>query len=223
MACVDGLAPYVVRVLAPDRLYVVDPLHDATPTPERQERTFHLAAFVQVRFVVDEVDGGCGPVVFAAGVDHGGLETAFVLCQGLWRERLQARAPAAELLAQVVRGFSPDQGLRKVVGLDIEEPVIVGRRQVLAHRSEDVAGGHYIENGELRDAVRVVERHPVPDPSSPIVPDDGEGVGQYGGDQVPHRVSLWIAVEEQDRGSITRVDQLYLGARGLYPLPLEAR
>jgi hypothetical protein len=39
---------------------------------------------------------------------------------------------------------------------------------------------------------------------------------------VPHRVGLWIAVEEQDRGSITPVDQLYLGARGLYPLPLEA-
>jgi len=39
---------------------------------------------------------------------------------------------------------------------------------------------------------------------------------------VPHRVGLWIAVEEQDRGSITPVDQLYLGARGLCSLPLEA-
>jgi hypothetical protein len=29
-------------------------------------------------------------------------------------------------------------------------------------------------------------------------------------------------VEEQDWGSITPADQLYLGARGLYPLPLEA-
>src|SRR5215211_6289397 len=107
MACVDGLAPYVVRVLAPDRLYVVDPLHDATPTPERQERTFHLAAFVQVRFVVDEVDGGCGPVVFAAGVDHGGLEAAVVLGQGIGCERLQARTPAAELLAQVIGWVGP--------------------------------------------------------------------------------------------------------------------
>ena len=40
--------------------------------------------------------------------------------------------------------------------------------------------------------------------------------------QMPHRVGLRIAVEEQDRGSITPVYQLYLGARGLYPLPLEA-
>jgi hypothetical protein len=40
---------------------------------------------------------------------------------------------------------------------------------------------------------------------------------------VPHRVCLRIAVKQQDRGSITRVDQLYLGTRGLYPLPLEAR
>src|SRR5688572_4167523 len=40
--------------------------------------------------------------------------------------------------------------------------------------------------------------------------------------QVPHRVGLRIAVEEQDRGSMTPVDQLYLGARGLYSLLFKA-
>ena len=113
MACVEGPAPYVVRVLAPDRPHVVDPLHHAAPAPERQKRTLHLATLVQIRFVVDEVDGGCSPVVFAARVDRGGVKAAFVLGQGLGRERLEARAPAAELLPEVVSGVGPDQGLRQ--------------------------------------------------------------------------------------------------------------
>jgi len=40
--------------------------------------------------------------------------------------------------------------------------------------------------------------------------------------QVPHRVGLRIAVEEQDRGAITPAHQLNLGVRGLYSLPFKA-
>ena len=77
-------------------------------------------------------------------------------------------------------GSRPDQGLGQVVGLDKEEPVVVGSRQVLAYRFEDVAGGDYIEHRELRDALWIVQRHPVRDPSSPVVADDGERVEAQG-------------------------------------------
>src|SRR5215207_4778255 len=130
MAGVEGPTLYIVRVFAPDRLDVVDPLHHAASSPEGQNRTFHLAALVPVRLVVDEVDGGRGPVVFAARVDRGGVEAALILGEGCGGKLPEARAPATEFLAQVVGWVGPDQGLRQVVGLDVEEPVIVGGGEV---------------------------------------------------------------------------------------------
>src|SRR5215210_1596843 len=95
VACVEGLAPYVVRVLAPDRLYVVGLLHDTAPAPEGQKGTFHFAALVQICLVVDEIYRCRGPVVLAARVDRGGVEAALVLGQGFGVESLQGGAPAA--------------------------------------------------------------------------------------------------------------------------------
>src|SRR5215210_5157182 len=50
---------------------------------------------------------------------------------------------------------------------------------------------------------------------------DREVLGQHGGDQMPHRMGLRIAVREQYGRSIAPVDQLYLGAGDLYSLTLE--
>src|SRR5215218_3165870 len=116
MAGVEGFAPHVVRVIVPDCFYVVGLLHGTASAPEGQERTCHLTSLVPIRFVVEEIYRCRGPVVLAARVDRGGIEAALVLGQGVGSEGLQARTPAAELLAQVVAGICPDQGLRQVVG-----------------------------------------------------------------------------------------------------------
>jgi hypothetical protein len=51
---------------------------------------------------------------------------------------------------------------------------------------------------------------------------DREVLGQHGGDQVPHRVGLWIAVQQQYRRPVTPVDEFYLGVRRLYSLLFKA-
>src|SRR5215203_5533712 len=176
VACVERLALHIGRVFAPDGLHVVGLLHHAASAPQCQERTFHLSRFILVLFVVDEVDGGGGPVVLAARVDRGLIEAAFIFGEGFGGEGFQRGTPASEFRPEVVSRIVPDQGFRQVVGLDKEEPVIVGSRQVLIYRFEGVKGRDYIEHREVRNALWKVQRHPVCDTSSPVVAEDGERV-----------------------------------------------
>ena len=201
-------------------------------------------------------------------MDRGLVEAALIFGEGFGSERFQRGTPAAEFLAEVVSRIAPDQGFWQVVGLDKEEPVVVGSRQVLIYRFEGVKGGDYIEHREFRHALWKVQRHPVGDTSSPIVADNGERVeaqsvhdrglilghgpfgvsgmillpkrlgtvavapqvcsndrkvpGQLRCHQMPHRMRLRVAVQEQHRRSCTSADEVYLRSAGSYPSPLES-
>src|SRR5919205_4058230 len=126
---------------------------------------------------MDQIYCSGGPIILAAGMD--GLrvaEATLVLGVGSGVEEVDARAPPTELLAQVVVRIGPDEVLRQIVGLDEEEPMVVGRREVLVRRLKYVVCRYDIQDSELRNSLRMVQSHPVRDAAAPIVTYDGERI-----------------------------------------------
>ncbi len=146
--------------------------------------------------VVDQVDAGRGAVVLARAVDRRRVaEPAGVLAHRLLGHRLRAPAPAPDRLAQEPLRVAPDHRLGQTVGLDEEEPVVVGRGEGLIRVREQGAGGDDVEHGRALHGGRVVQGHPVHDPAAAIVPghrEAREAEGRHRGDDVRRHGALGV-------------------------------
>ena len=72
-------------------------------------------------------------------------------------------------------------GMRRF--LNEEPPVEIGRGQIVRHAMQHFVGRNDVENGELGDAVRVIEGHAVRDASAAIVADERELLKSQAGHQ----------------------------------------
>ena len=175
MAAGQGAAVDLVGVLAPDLEHVVVAADEAVLAPEGEQRGGHLLAAGGGRVVVGQVGGGGGAVVLAGGVDRRRVAKAadvFVHRPGV--ERLAAAAQGAHPAADPAVRVHAEHVLGERLGLGEEKPVPVAQAEGHVGVVEGVPGGDDVQHRDLGDRLRVVEGHPVADPGSPVVADDGE-------------------------------------------------
>jgi hypothetical protein len=134
-----------------------------------QHRTADQPAGAAVLGVHRPVEMEGGPVVGADRRDRLRREGAQIALDGRRRDRAGPRGPGVEDVAQEVLGAGADQPLRERRWLGQQEPGVVLERSLGRHPLELVHGRQDVEHRQSLDRVRMVERHPVGDPSAPIV------------------------------------------------------
>ena len=150
------------------------PLHDAALAPEHAHGAIDAPRGVGA--VVLEIDRGRGAIVLAHRVDRGRREAALVLGErARVEERRAARAPAAELGAQIEQRVGADQPLRQRRGLDQEEPVVVARARTPSSCARtSSASARCRAARSARTASRMIEREAMRDAAAAVVAADEE-------------------------------------------------
>ena len=124
-----------------------------------------------------KVDRGRGAVVLADGVPRRGIEIAAqILLEQRFAGRAWRLALALNVRAQEELRIRRDQPLRQGRGLDQEEPPKIPRRELLVGPRVHGCGRRDVEHRDPLHGFRVVERHPVRDPATTVMPDHGEAL-----------------------------------------------
>src|SRR5215213_248830 len=168
VAAVERPPAHVVRPAAPDVEHVEPVAELVLPRPQGQHRALDppLASIALVGVVVVR---RAGAVVLAHPVNRLGVVDACLVIG----ERLgvEAISPAAEVVGA---GISADQALGQVERLREEVPVPVDETEFLVGVSPHLGSRDYVEHGQSRDALWMVERQPVGATAAAVVTGDGE-------------------------------------------------
>src|SRR5260370_15004160 len=170
MAGGKRLTTYLVCPISPRLQNIVHPVERAFFRPKYKKRALYF--LVQVGSVVGQVNGRGGPVVFTQSPDRGWISEAtqiFVIRRLTHPLRdIFTRLLAAKTKEQCLEekfGAIFEHCFRKWRRLNEQEPVEKDGGEVLAYGLNALISRHNVENGELGDAVDVIESHAMGDPA----------------------------------------------------------